>query len=397
MTTTERCPACGGDRLAETVRRERLPTMQNYVHRTREGALAAASGKLVLAVCRTCGFAWNCCFDPDRLVYDDNYDNAVPSRVMSDYYARIAGYLVERYLPSDDLVVDVGCGNGTFLRTLCELAPAARGLGIDPALPADSSANGDRVALVKGVFSAALVDEAPALVVSRHVLEHIPQPGGFLSLIFSAVAPFGGCPGFFEVPDLQWIVEHRTFWDFCYEHCNYFTAASFSRLLARAGFEPVRTQTAFGDQYLWLEVTATGNSGAALGGEAGDEIADRLLSYASDESARIAAARVFLQRQSADGSATVVWGMATKGVMFALLADPRASLVDVCVDANPNKQGCFVPLTAHPIEAPEVLRTLQRPLTILVMNENYLEEIERACADLSLDATFVTAAEAQTS
>ena len=44
-----------------------------------------------------------------------------------------------------------------------------------------------------------------------------------------------------------------------------------------------------------------------------------------------------------------------------------------------------------------MLRTLQRPLTILVMNENYLEEIERTCADLSLDATFVTAAEAQTS
>ena len=392
MSTTARCPVCSGDRLVETVRRERLPTMQNYVHRTRESALSAAAGELVLAVCRTCGFAWNCRFDPDRLVYDDNYDNAVPSRVMSEYYARIAAYLVERHDPGEGLIVDVGGGDGTFLRTLLRLAPSARGLNIDPAL--DASGSDGRLTLVKDVFSPERLDETAALVISRHVLEHIPQPSVFLRLVSSAVAP---SPCFFEVPDLEWIVEHHTFWDFCYEHCNYFTAASFSRLLANSGFEPTRAQTAFGDQYLWLEATATGDSGGAANGVSGEEIADRLLRYAAEESARVAAARGFLRRQRADGAATVVWGMATKGVMFAILADPDASLVDMCVDANPNKQGCFVPLTAHPIEAPDSLRTLTRPRTILVMNENYRDEIERTCADLSVDATFVTAAKAQTS
>jgi hypothetical protein len=49
---------------------------------TRESALAAREGRLVLSACRTCGFAWNRSFDPERLVYDDNYDNSVPSDVM---------------------------------------------------------------------------------------------------------------------------------------------------------------------------------------------------------------------------------------------------------------------------------------------------------------------------
>jgi SAM-dependent methyltransferase len=385
------CPVCGGGRIVETVRRERLPAMQNYVHRTRESALSAAEGSLVLAVCRTCGFAWNARFDPGRLSYDDNYDNAVPSRVMRDYYAEIASYLVERHDPGDGLVVDVGCGDGTFLRTLLKLAPAARGLGIDPALDASRSDNDGRIALVKAAFSPDLVDEVPALVVSRHVLEHIPQPVDFLRLVSSAVAP---CPAFFEVPDLEWIVEHHTFWDFCYEHCNYFTAASFSRLLAEAGFEPVRSRTAFGDQYLWLEATAAGEP-VEPPAEDGEAIAERLLRYAGEESARIAAARGLLQRNRSDGSATVVWGMATKGVMFVLLTDPEASLVDACVDVNLNKQGCYVPLTGHPIQAPETLRSLERPLTVIVMNENYRAEIERTCAELGLDATVATA-EAQT-
>jgi SAM-dependent methyltransferase len=378
------CPVCGSGRLVETVRRERLPAMQNYVHRTRESALSAAEGSLVLAVCRTCGFAWNSAFDPGLLSYDDNYDNAVPSAVMREYYGEIAAYLVERYDPGAGLVLDVGCGDGTFLRTFLDLAPAAHGLGVDPALPA-SAAEG-RLELVKDAFSPDLVDETPALVVSRHVLEHIAQPVEFLRLVSAAHAP-----GFFEVPDLEWIVEHHTFWDFCYEHCNYFTAASFSRLLAEAGFEPVRSRTAFGDQYLWLEA----RPGDAPGRDEGEEVAERLLGYADEESARIAAVHELLERNRDGERATVVWGMATKGVMFVLLTDPDASRVDACVDVNPNKQGCYVPLTGHPIEAPETLRSLERPLTVLVMNENYRAEIERACAALGLDAT-VTTAEAQT-
>jgi SAM-dependent methyltransferase len=373
------CPVCGGDRIVETVRRERLPAMQNYVHRTRESALSAAQGSLVLAACRTCGFAWNDRFDPWLLAYDDNYDNAVPSPVMSDYYGEIASYLVERYEPGDGLVVDIGCGDGTFLRTLLELAPAARGLGIDPAL--DASAREDRLELVKDLFSPELIEETPALVVTRHVLEHIPQPVEFLRRISPTAAP---C--FFEVPDLQWIVANGTFWDFCYEHCNYFTPASFSRAFAESGFEPVGSRTAFGDQYLWLEA----RPGDTAGEDGGEEIAERLRRYAEEEAARIAAAREALVRNRADGRATVVWGMATKGVMFTLLTDLDASLVDACVDVNPNKQDCFVPLTGHPIQPPESLRALERPLTVLVMNENYRAEIERTCAELGLDATVTS-------
>ena len=81
-----RCHVCGAAGPVTTVTRDRLPAMQNMVHRTREHALAAAEGAFALAACGSCGYAWNAAFDEGRLTYDDSYDNAVPSAVMARYY-----------------------------------------------------------------------------------------------------------------------------------------------------------------------------------------------------------------------------------------------------------------------------------------------------------------------
>lgn len=387
MTT---CPVCAAADAVDTVERPRLPAMQNYVHRTRESALGAVEGRLVLAVCRTCGFAWNRAFDPSLLVYDEGYDNAVPSAVMEAYYAEIVEYLAAKYALDDGLVVDVGCGDGKFLRLLCAALPATRGLGIDPALEQDCCEQDGRVRLVKGVFGADAVPEPPALVVSRHVLEHVPQPVEFLETIGAAVSAFGPRPCFLEVPDLRWIVEHGAFWDFCYEHCNYFTSESFAAALRRAGFGQVSARTGFGSQYLWLEAESSSAEEVTLVGSVASELAERLVAHAAEESERIASMRMRLAELKRDGFAIVVWGMATKGVLFSILVDPDSSLIDDCVDVNENKQGCFVPLTGHPISAPAVLRERAgSPVAVVVMNANYRDEIESTCRALGVDASFV--------
>jgi hypothetical protein len=366
--------------------------MQNRVHRTRDDALGAARGTLTLAACRTCAFAWNRTFDPGLLVYDDTYDNAVPSAVMDAYYREVAAHLAASYPLDGGPIVDVGCGDGRFLRTICELEPGATGLGVDPALPADRAEG--RITLVKGMFGPDDVTEAPSLVVSRHVLEHIPDPVAFLATIRVAVERFGPTPAYFEVPDLGWIVAERTFWDFCYEHCNYFTAASFDAALEHAGLAPRAHRTGFEGQYLWVEATAGGerpDTGASARGVAP---ADALVAYADGEQRRVAATRTRLRAARDAGSAVVVWGMATKGVLFSLLVDDADDpLIDRCVDVNVNKQGCFVPVSGQPIEAPEALRAEGRPVTVVAMNANYVEEIRASCAALGVDAVVRSATE----
>jgi SAM-dependent methyltransferase len=388
------CPVCSGRDIQDVLRRARLPAMQNYVHRTRESAVNAQYGELTLAVCGTCGFAWNRTFEPERLLYDEGYDNAVPSAVMQAYYAEIAKYLRDRYALDGGLVVDVGCGDGGFLRMLCDAVPGLRGIGVDPALEADSSEQDGRIVLIKDVFTTDVIREQPSLIVSRHVLEHIPQPVEFFRMIREALAAFEPCPCFFEFPDLEWILSNEAFWDFGYEHCNYFTAASATEALGFAGYGSVTARAEFGSQYLWVEAITSGDEAEHLpSASSGGGLSERGRAYGESEAARIERVRDRLRVLKGDGRAVAVWGMATKGVLFSLLVDSRAELVDYCVDVNPNKSGCYVPLTGHLISPPQVLERHgeERDLTVIVMNENYLDEIRRTCRELRVDATFVDA------
>jgi hypothetical protein len=383
------CPVCKGAEVVETVTRDRIPTMQNRVYRTREEARAARAGRLELAACRACGFAWNRAFDPTLVVYDDAYDNSVPSAVMAEHYRDIARRLVERHDLREGLVLDVGCGNGAFLREIRQAVPGSRGLGVDPALDGDGEEDGGGLRYVRAMFDPGLLDERPALIVCRHVLEHLPDPVEFLRTIHAAATRFGApSPCFLEVPDLGWIVRNEAFSDLCYEHSNYFTAGSLAGTARRAGFTTVAADVAFGSQYLVLEAVP---APAADGSDRpADDVAGTLLDYAGAEAATIASTRERLIRRRSDGDAIAVWGMATKGVMFSLLVDPDGLLIDHCVDVNPNKQDAFVPITGHRIGPPEDLRNGDgRPVAVVVMNVNYRGEIEATCRGLELQASFV--------
>ena len=238
------CPVCGASGRLETITRERLPTMQNHRHTTRESALAAAYGELSILVCEKCGFAWNTTFEPALVRYDAEYENTVPSQIMAAHYEELVTGLTRRHDLSGGLVVDIGCGNASVLNMLMAAIPHSRGLGIDPALPRSAPEHDGRLRLVASPFAADLLEERPVLVLCRHVLEHIPDPISFLRTIVSATAELGPFPCYFEVPDLDWILRNEAFTDFCYEHCNYFTVGSLEQALLVAGFDPVSSAPA---------------------------------------------------------------------------------------------------------------------------------------------------------
>jgi hypothetical protein len=387
------CPVCAAEDPILTVSRDLLPSMQNYVHRTREAARTATRGQLSLATCPACGFSWNATFDPSKLEYDAGYDNAVPSAVMAGYYEEIAQYLGRAYsLARGGLVVDVGCGDGRFLDVLCRVWPECHGLGVDPALPGDEVRADGRIRLVSGVFSKDLLDRPPSLFLSRHVLEHMPRPVEFVRDLRTAMDDLADVPLFVEVPDLGWILEHRAFWDFCYEHCNYFTDASLAQVLRRAGFRPTSTRVAFGSQYRWMEAVPAHDTTSRRPSDAGSVLQGRLREYVAGEQDRVGAIQGRLRQLKARGDRVALWGMATKGIMFSLMVDPDSTLIDHTVDVNANKQGCYVPISGRRIEAPDTLRQIgETPLAVVVMNPNYLGEIAAACRELGVSATYLDA------
>src|SRR4051812_14513910 len=215
------CPACSSDDATTILRRDRLPIMQNVAYATKDQAIAAGVAPFELQICRRCGFLFNARFDADLLKYDTDYDNHVESGIFREYYQSIAGMLGDRFdLARGGIVYDVGCGRGTFLKVLCSVFPRVEGIGIDPSCEPGEYGN---VKLIRSVFHADLISQAAKVVILRHVLEHIWRPVDFLTSLRAAI---GNVPLFVEVPESNWIRRNGAFWDFCYEHCNYFVPES---------------------------------------------------------------------------------------------------------------------------------------------------------------------------
>lgn len=376
------CVLCAGQTVT-TVQRAKVPTLQNRVYSTASEARAARHGKLDVQACSNCGYAFNAAFDSALVAYDENYNNDVPSRVFAEYYRQIAIHLRQQYVPRGGTVLDIGCGKGQFLQTMTGMFSDIRGIGIDPSCRAY---DGDRLKLVPDEFPQCLPEAAPDVVVCRHTLEHIPNPAQFIRAITDAV-PIG-TPVFFEVPDAAWIVRNGAFWDWCYEHVNYFVAESAAQALAAAGIGNVTSRNGFGGQYLWLE-GRVGKAPAAVPRER-CSFAGALFDYAGQETEQVQQARRRIKEARQSGSKIAVWGMATKGIEFAALADPAADRIDYCVDMNPAKQGKYTPISARAIESPSVLRQVRSPLQVIVMNPCYLQEIREECRCMSIDAQCVT-------
>ncbi|KQY78992.1 hypothetical protein ASD52_03995 [Ensifer sp. Root142] len=370
--TYRNCPVCKSTEFVTSVSRSQIPILQNRVYDTRDEALQAPSGRLTLCTCSRCGFSYNGEFDEKLITYDEHYNNDVPSETFERYAEDIAKLLITKYNLTSGTVYDVGCGKGTFLRTLCRLAPGIKGIGIDPScIPVEQ----DNFTLIQDVFRPGSFGADTKLVILRHVLEHITEPVQFLMQLAEA-AP--NIPLYVEVPEVNWILKNGAFWDFCYEHCNYFSAQSLRTAMQLAGFSDIEQQPSFGGQYQWAIGVSKGRATSTE--LTGLDATAAVRAYAASEDHSIGS----VKRMVSEEPRTAVWGMATKGVILACLVDGVA----IGIDINDKKQGKFAPLSGVEIAAPQILKS--RPVdTIIIMNNNYEIEIRRKLAEMGVGARVV--------
>lgn len=359
-------------------RRSRVPVAQNLLYRSRAAALASPTGILDMLRCMACGFAWNAAFDAALVDYAGDYES---DQSHSDAYRRHLGAVadvVETALGDREAVraVEIGCGQGQVLALLAErLGPRAESLvGFDPSFRASSplpaGARVERVYFTEATRH--LVGAGPDLVVTRHVIEHVADPLGFLATIRAACDD--GAALVVETPNLQWILDGAVIQDLYYEHCSLFDAPALARALRAAGFEAVEVSEAFGGQYL-LAVARAGKASFAPRSAAVDAA-----SYPARRAAALARLEAAVAADAASGETVALWGGASKGVTLALLLAERLRDVALAIDINPVRTGCFMPLTGLPVVAPEAARTAG-VTKAWVMNPAYLPEIEAWCRD----------------
>ena len=333
--------------LRELFRQDTYPVFQNRMYDSAEEARNCPRGDIRLVENVATGLVYNAAFRPELVEYDASYQNE--QALSPSFWSHLdsVAQLVEERMGRQRLV-EVGCGKGAFLELL--LARGVDVSGFDPTY------EGDNARVVRAYFSEELGITGDGLIL-RHVLEHIPDPVGFLARLASANGNRGLI--YIEVPCLDWICEHRAWFDIYYEHVNYFRMGDFSRMFGRV----LHAGRAFDGQY--LAVVADLATLRVPVRNAGDAVA-----FPAD----LTAAAV-QGTGRADGR-TVVWGGASKGVIFALLRERAGNPVDRVIDINPAKQGRYLAATGLRVQSPEEgLSDLPAGSRILVMNPNYLEEI----------------------
>lgn len=327
----------------------RFPVFQNRMYEDRTAAFDCPKGDIQLVEDLETGLVYNAAFSPELMVYDRHYQNEqAVSPLFQQHLDRVA-QLIDRWMGRDSLV-EVGCGKGYFLELLL-----SRGFditGFDPAY------EGNNLRIRRNYFTSGVMNGHATGLILRHVLEHIKNPINFLEQLKDANG--GGGKIYLEVPCLDWICEHRAWFDIFYEHVNYFRLSDFQRMFGRI----VCSGRLFNGQYLYVIADLASLRQSAL------DMNDRV-DFPGDFTRGIADSQCRSQQ-------TAIWGGASKGVIFALLKERADCPVSLVIDINPAKQGRYLPATGLQIISPQLaMKQLIPGSTIYVMNSNYLEEIKQ--------------------
>lgn len=380
------CPVCGSNSLSEFLLRERVPVHQNLLMRDQAAAMDIPRGDLALVACHDCGFIFNRAFDPRKIMYGEDYENTQAcSPSFNEYLDGLVRHMILERNVRDCQVVEVGCGNGLFLRKLVTYEGAGnRAYGFDPSYTGPASELDGRLKFITRYYDSECADVAADVVICRHVIEHVPRPLSLLRDIKKALTHAPAARIFFETPCVEWILRNQVIWDFFYEHCSYFTARSLTTAFEAVGFEVESVTHVFAGQYLWLEARLPATK-PVVRKEPG-ETAALAKAFARAEADLRRDWEQKIQSLAANEK-VALWGAGAKGVTFANLIDSQRHWVDCIADLNPLKQGHYVPGTGHPIVSYQELDARGVKSAIL-MNPNYWQEnlalLQAAHADVRL-------------
>lgn len=381
------CVICGGSSLEPLIFIPDVPTLTNRLCVSEAEAVNAPRGDISLVYCLDCGHVVNAAFDQARVNYDGRFENTLTFSPRYRQYADVtAAGVIDRYGLHGKRIVEIGCGNGDFLRLLCGVGN--HGKGYDPSQPTSRAAVGrGSIEVISRNFA---VEDARGadFVCCRHVLEHLPEPMNLLRQLRQTIDIGIDAVVFFEVPNGLFTLERMGIWDIIHEHVSYFMPSSLVRAFHAAEFAVCGIDSAFDDQYLWLEARVDGQaSPTGLPKPPPD------LLYSSF-SARFANTvdewRRRIRELRSDRRRVVIWGAGAKGVMFLNLLQVSAGTgVDWVVDINPRKQGHFVPLMGQRIVGPDCL-SQSPPDLVIVMNPEYELEVRSMIGDIGIDCEVVS-------
>ncbi|MFZ5730532.1 MAG: methyltransferase domain-containing protein [Pseudomonadota bacterium] len=304
-----------------------------------------------------------------------------------EHARRYAEAMIARFgLGADSLVVEVASNDGYLLQHF--KAAGVPVLGIEP------TANTAQAAIDKGVptevmfFNGETGRELAArgvkadLMAANNVLAHVPDIGGFVAGFREVLKPEGVLT--FEFPHFLNMLELVQFDTIYHEHFSYLSLLAVAQVLRANGlraFDVELLATHGGSLRLFCAHEGSSHQETdALKTLRAREAAAGLHKLETYEgyAARVDAVRdsflAFLKAAKADGKSVAAYGAAAKGNTFLNYAGVTDKDIVAAFDANPHKQGRFLPGSHVPILSPEKVAEV-KPDYVLILPWNLKDEI----------------------
>jgi hypothetical protein len=386
-----RCPVCLSTDLQIILEFRETPVHCGLLLSEREQALRVAKGDISLALCNTCTHIFNLVFDPELMQYGEPYDNSLHfSPIFQSYIDALIERLVKQYRLYGKDIIEIGSGRGDFIKQLCERGNS-RGLGFDPGFELNEN-NGDNsgeVRLIKDYFSEQYAAYPADLICCRQTLEHINQPREFIQMIRRSIGDRLETILFLEVPNFLPALREGKVWTIIYEHYSYFNKTSLAHLLNDCGFEVIRLDEGFEDQFLSIEAKPVDGSNSYVQETSPSfrmKFHDLANKFAEGYLADASTWKEVLSKAFASDEKVVIWGAGARCMSFLNMLQIKNEIRYV-VDINPRKHGMFIAGTGQQIVPVEFLSDY-RPDRVLLMNPIYKNEIEATINGFGLEVNI---------
>jgi C-methyltransferase-like protein/methyltransferase family protein/putative zinc binding protein len=340
---------------------------------------------------------------PGSILYHSYWYRSGVNRTMTENLHGIAG-AAERLvsLKPGDLVIDIGCNDGTLLdgyRT-----DDLRYLGFDPS-DVSRYAIERGYDVVRDFYSYERVrvrypDRKARVITSIAMFYDLEHPRSFVADVAEALADDG--VWVMELHYLPTMLEMNSFDAIVHEHLEYYSLAVIERLIAEAGLEVVRGElNAVNGGSIRLFIARAGKLEIPPGDErALQDLRIREFELALDspepyERFRANAEKVrdeladTCRRLTADGKTIHVYGASTKGNTILQYAGIDASMIPYAADRNSDKWGSETIATRIPIISEEESRKME-PDYYLALPWHFLDEfLEREKEHLDRGGRFI--------
>ena len=308
--------------------------------------------------CPNCTHVWNRSFSYDAIPYANNPNRMFnKGGIWKGHLATTRDLLLAR-LPKSPTVVDIGCGEGHFVRGLSETRGGdGRFIGFDPnATPETGRGVEFHARYFEPLQDMAIL--APDAVTIRHVLEHLTDPAALVEQLAWGAAALGKPVWLFaEMPCIDRVFETGRLADFFYEHPSQFTTQSFRTLMERAG-EVMELAHGYDGEVVYalvrLEVPALMR-----------ERAKAANAFAQQADISRATIREQMDELAVSGMRVAIWGGTGKAAAFIHQFGADAERFPLVVDSDPDKVGTFVPGTGQEIVFRDALKSAPADVIII--------------------------------